>query len=76
MQSYILVYDGLFGLGITASMDLDWAFNPAMRWSQTGYFLKLANGIFSWRSHIQHTIALSSTEAESMALSNCSRQSV
>ena len=37
---------------------------------------KLANGIFSWQSRAQKTVALSSTEAEYMALSDCSRQAV
>ena len=41
-----------------------------------GYFLKLANGIFSWTSRTQKTVALSSTEAEYMVLSDCSRQVV
>ena len=48
-----------------------------MAWkSVTGYFLKLANGIFSWTSHTQKTVALSSTEAEYMVLSDCSHQVV
>jgi len=42
----------------------------------TGYFFRLANGIISWQSHSQKTVALSSTEAEYMALSDCSRQAV
>ena len=42
----------------------------------TGYFFKLANGIISWQSHSQKTVALSSTEAEYMALSDCSRQAI
>jgi hypothetical protein len=36
----------------------------------------LANGIFSWNSRAQKTVALSSTEAEFMALCDCSRQVV
>jgi len=42
----------------------------------TGYFFRLANGIISWQPRSQKTIALSSTEAEYMALSDCSRQAV
>ena len=38
--------------------------------------LKLANCAFLWVSHAQKTIALSSTEAEYMAMSDCSRQIV
>jgi hypothetical protein len=36
----------------------------------------MAGGIISWRSHAQKTVALSSTEAEYMAISDCSRQAV
>jgi hypothetical protein len=32
------------------------------------------NGVFLWNFHLQKTTALSSTEAEYMALSDCSRQ--
>ena len=39
-----------------------------------GFFLKLADGAICWNSHAQKTIALSSTEAEYMAMSDCSRQ--
>ena len=42
----------------------------------TGYHLKLADGIISWQSRAQKTMALSATEAEYMALSDCSRQVV
>src|SRR3954449_3272192 len=38
--------------------------------------VKLANGIICWQSHAQKTVALSSTEAEYMAISDCSRQIV
>lgn len=75
-KSYALCYDGDSGLGVSAWTDSDWASDPNTRRSQTGFFLKLANGIFSWTSHAQKTIAHSSTEAEYMALSDCSRQVV
>ena len=75
-KSYALCYDGGSGLGLSAWTDSDWASDPYTRRSQTGFFLKLANGIFSWTSHAQKTIAHSSTEAEYMALSDCSRQVV
>ena len=38
--------------------------------------LKLAGGVFSWTSRAQKTVAHSSTDAEYMALSDCSRQVV
>ena len=46
-----------------------WAVFP-----DAGYFLKFAGGAFSWLSRRQKTVALSSTEAEYMSLSDCSRQ--
>ena len=41
-----------------------------------GYLVKLADGIFAWNSHAQKTVALLSTEAEYMSLSDISRQLV
>ena len=37
---------------------------------------QLAGGIIHWRSYAQKTTALSSTEAEYMALSDCSKQAI
>ena len=73
---YRLTYDGDSGQGISACTDSDWASDSTSRRSQTGYFIKMAKGLISWTSHAQKTIALSSTEAEYMALSDCSRQVV
>jgi Reverse transcriptase (RNA-dependent DNA polymerase) len=75
-QDYKLVYGKTADKGLMAYTDSDWAADKIRRWSITGYFFKLADGIISWRSHAQKTVALSSTEAEYMALSNCSRQAV
>ena len=75
-SKYRLTYDGESGQGISACTDSDWASDDTSRRSQTGYFIKLAKGLISWTSRAQKTIALSSTEAEYMALSDCSRQVV
>ena len=75
-QNYCLTYDGITGQGLAACADSDWASDPNHRCSQTGFFLKLAGGLISWTSRAQKTVALSSTEAEYMALSDCSRQVV
>jgi hypothetical protein len=72
-QDYKLVYGKAADKGLMAYTDSDWAADKIRRWSVTGYFFKLANGIISWRSHAQKIVALLSTEAEYMALSNCSR---
>ena len=73
---YCLTYDGKTGQGLTAFCDSDWASDSQGRKSQSGYLLQLAGGAISWTSRAQRTIALSSTEAEYMALSDCSRQVV
>ena len=75
-QSAYIKYDGSTGKGIMACTDSDWGLDPTAHKSVTGYFLKLVNGIFSWTSHTQKTVALSSTEAEYMVLSDCSCQVV
>ena len=73
---YALVYDGKSNGGLVAYADSDWASDPNTRKSTTGYLVKLANGVFSWNSRAQKSIALSSTEAEYMSLSDTSRQLV
>jgi hypothetical protein len=73
-QDYTLVYSHTTGKGLCAYMDSDWAANKIRHQSVKGYFLKLADGTVSWRSHAQKTVALSSMEAEYMAMSDCSRQ--
>jgi len=75
-QHYRLSYDGASGQGLSACTDSDWASDNNTQCSQSGYFVKLAGGLISWTSRAQKTIALSSTEAEYMALSDCSRQVV
>ena len=73
-STYSLVYNGGSGTGLTACTDLDWGSNPTSCLSQTGFYLKLADGLISWTSRAQKTIAYLSTEAEYMALSDCTRQ--
>jgi hypothetical protein len=41
-----------------AYTDSDWVANKATRQSVTGYFFKIANGIFSWRSQAQKAVAV------------------
>src|SRR5271156_4590190 len=75
-KSLSLVFDGASNKGLIAFTDSDWASDKIARRSQTGYFFQIASAIFSWQSRAQKTIALSSTEAKYMALSDCSRQAV
>ena len=74
MSTYSLIYNGGSGAGLTTCTDLDWGSDPTSRLLQTGFYLKLADGLISWTSHAQKTIAYSSTEAEYMALSDCAHQ--
>ena len=75
-QNYALVYKGDSKLGIHACTDSDWALNSEDWCSQTGYYLMIAGGVFSWTSRTQRTVMLSSTEAKYMALSDCSQQCI
>lgn len=54
--------------------DADWASDIDDRKSCTGYVFKLQNGSISWASKKQPTVALSSVEAEYMALSMASQE--
>ena len=56
--------------------DADWAGNPNDRRSTTGFIFFLHSGPISWRSQRQSTVALSSTEAEYMAISDASREAI
>jgi hypothetical protein len=75
-QNYRLTYDGASEQGLNTTTDSNWASDATDRRSQSRYFVKLAGGLISWTSRAQKTITLSSTEAEYMALSDCSRQVV
>lgn len=55
--------------GICGYVDADWARCSIDRRSYTGYVFTLNGGGISWKSQKQRTVALSSTEAEYMALS-------
>ena len=73
-RNYKIVFDGNSLEGFLAHSDSDWASDPDDRRSHTGMLVQLANGPISWVSHKQKTVALSSTEAEYMALSDSCRQ--
>lgn len=64
---YSIVYEKS-RLSVTGYVDADWASNQLDRRSYTGYVFKIGNSAVSWESRKQRTVALSSTEAEYMAL--------
>ena len=50
--------------------DADWAGDREDRKSTSGYLFQIAGGPVSWRSKKQNTVALSTAEAEYVALSS------
>jgi hypothetical protein len=72
IKAMVLEFNGSLNQGIVAYSDSDWASNITDRKSVTGNFVTLGQGPISWLSRKQKTIALSSTEAKYMAISDCS----
>lgn len=64
------------GKELCAYVDSDWAGDSEDRKSCSGYVLMLANGPICWRSRKQKSVALSTMEAEYMALSEVSKEIV
>ena len=56
--------------------DADWAGELDSRRSTTGYVFMLAGGAISWKVKAQPTVALSSAEAEYMALSAAVQEAI
>ncbi|KAE9073864.1 hypothetical protein PF010_g24902 [Phytophthora fragariae] len=71
-----IVCDGLLGTQLEAYSDANWAGNRDDRRSVSGMLLMLCGAPVVWRSTFQKTVALSSTEAEYMALSDCVKECV
>lgn len=55
-------------------VDDDWGGCPIDRKTNAGYVVCLARGAISWESRKQATVALSSTEAEYMSLSQIAKE--
>jgi len=60
--------------GLLAYVDSDWANDPIKRKSTTGYVTVYNGAPISWLSALQAIIALSSTAAEYVALTDCCRE--
>ena len=61
-------------LVINAFVDSDWGGCPDTRRSTMGYIIQVCGGPVSWRSKLMATMALSSCEAEFMALTEVCRE--
>lgn len=66
--NYKLVFRTDSNLGLVGYVDADWGGDCNDRKSTTGYCFKLFNCTISWCSKKQNCVALSSTEAEYVAL--------
>lgn len=60
--------------GLIGYCDSDYANELESRRSTTGFIFGFAGGVISWRSKLQSTVALSSTEAEFMAITEITRE--
>lgn len=63
-------------LDIQGFVDADWASNSLDRKSYTGYVFKLNGSVISFESVKQKTVALSSMEAEYMAMSEATKEAI
>jgi hypothetical protein len=72
---YTLTYRST-GMPIRGYVDADWANCTDDRRSYTGYAFILANAAVSWEAKKQRTVALSSTEAEYMALCEGTKEAI
>ena len=73
-SKYHLVLDEKSHKGLCTYTDSDWARNKNDYCSITGNLLKIAGGAVLWMTQTQKSVALSSTEAEYMAMASSARQ--
>jgi hypothetical protein len=59
---------------MTVYTDSDWAGDKETRHSVSGYVLFLLNVPILWKSHLQRTVSLSSSEAEYIAISEAAKE--
>lgn len=71
-----LIYSKTIDCKLVGYVDADWANDPVDKKSFTGYAFTYAQGAVSWKCHKQASVALSSTEAEYVALSEATKKSV
>lgn len=71
-----IVYSKVNEPNLVGYSDADWAGDVKDRKSTSGYCFKYCNGIISWRSSKQNCVALSTAEAEYVALSSATQEAV
>jgi transposase InsO family protein len=73
-RDFALTYDGSENRDFVGYSDADWAGDTDTRRSTTGLTVIMAGCAVSWASRLQRTVALSTTEAEYMALAEVARE--
>src|SRR6266536_446941 len=71
-----IIYNGQNNSELSAYMDADWGADPTDWKSISGYIFMMGNGPIAWRSKKQLTVALSSMEAEYMALVQAAQEAI
>jgi len=74
-RNFGITYDGKRGLILEGYSDADWGAGEDRK-SISGYIFSLAGGAISWSSKKQSTMALSTTEAEYIALVQAAKESI
>ena len=74
-KNYVLQLSGARTIVCTAYADADWGGDLDKRRSRSGYCVSLNNSLITWNSKLQKTNALSTTEAELMALTSAAQMS-
>lgn len=75
-RDYSITYRHSQRLIILGFADANWGGNLNTRISTTGYVFIINNGVVSWTSHKQSSVAVSTMEAEYMAVSDASREAI
>ena len=75
-QSVTITYSRDHNISPTAYVDADYGGCKDTRCSTSGYVFTMAGGAVSWSSKCQATVALSTVEAEYVAMSRCTQQMV
>ncbi|KAG8500107.1 hypothetical protein CXB51_003710 [Gossypium anomalum] len=68
--------DNTLGKGVIGYVGSDYAGDLDKRRSTTGYVFTLAGGPISWKSTLQSTVALSTTEAEYMTITEAVKEAI